>query len=157
MSTVSIATRFWSKVAPANENGCRLWTAAQNGHGYGAFNASGLSSSHQAHRIAWELAHGPIPRGLFILHRCDVRACCEPSHLFLGTQAENLADAKAKRRHAHGARMGSAKLSEDQAASVRTLREAGYSQAEVGKMFGVARSTIQHIDRGRTWLHLQRG
>lgn len=92
---LSLEQRFWAKVAPPNEKGCRLWTSAIGRYGYGAI--SGAPES-RAHRLAWRLTHGPIPPGMWVLHHCDVRACCNVDHLFLGTAADNTADMIAKGR-----------------------------------------------------------
>lgn len=89
--------RFWSSVDKDGENGCWLWTRGRNEHGYGVLDRK--SGSGLAHRYSWELANGPIPTGLQVLHRCDNPPCVNPEHLFLGTRLDNMADMTAKGRH----------------------------------------------------------
>lgn len=95
--------RFHGKTEPGSvqsgmDTPCTLWTGLKR-HKYGCFHAPHMVS---AHRYAWELAHGPIPDGLCVLHRCDTPACVNPAHLFLGTHADNVADKVAKGRQARG-------------------------------------------------------
>jgi hypothetical protein len=93
-----IADRFWEKVPDRPDVGCWLWTAATGPKGYGVFQLGRGEGTTGAHRLAYELAYGKIPDGMFACHRCDVPACVRPSHLFLGTNADNAADMGAKSR-----------------------------------------------------------
>lgn len=75
---------------------CKVWTGSQNGSGYGERRINW--KKYYVHRLAWEEANGPIPDGMFVLHHCDNPACYEPTHLFLGTHQDNMADMAAKGR-----------------------------------------------------------
>lgn len=90
----TLTDRFWSKVDRSDPSGCWPWMAARKPKGYGVFSrgtrADGLVTSS---RMAWELVNGAIPDGLLVRHACDNPPCCNPEHLCLGTDSENLADA----------------------------------------------------------------
>jgi hypothetical protein len=79
------------------KTGCQLWTASRNRSGYGHLFWKGVPQL--AHRAAWMARHGPIPAGLYVCHRCDVRTCINPDHLFLGTQKDNMIDRALKMGH----------------------------------------------------------
>lgn len=83
-------TRFWSKVAIYWPRACWLWKAAKCNNGYGSF--STRSREFRTHRIAYYLHYGTDPQQLLVIHSCDVRACCNPIHLRLGTQQDNMDD-----------------------------------------------------------------
>lgn len=92
--------RFWSKIDRASPNECWPWTRSKSVGGYGHWSywEDGKCRSTTAHRQAWTLINGPIPKGLQVLHKCDNPPCCNPNHLWLGTHADNMADKVAKGR-----------------------------------------------------------
>jgi len=93
----TLKERFEEKVRPELATGCLLWTAVDNGeNGYGQIWVNGRM--RYAHRTAWSMTHGEIPPGMKVLHSCDTPACVNVAHLFLGTQADNLADMRRKGR-----------------------------------------------------------
>lgn len=131
------------------ESGCLLWTAGRSGSGYGYL------GNKRVHVLVWEKAHGPVPPGMFVCHKCDVRRCAELSHLFLGTHKENMRDMVRKGRSAklRGVEHSQAKLTEREVLEI--LRdERGFS--ELGREYGVAAATIRSIKRGENWKHLSR-
>lgn len=150
MANAAIDVRFFRFVHPEPNTGCWLWSGARFKAGYGSFGIAGRGTQY-AHRVAWELARGPIPPGVEVCHRCDVRACVNVEHLFLGTHRDNVRDAKAKGRHAHGGRHGNAKLTDEQ---VREALNSTETQAELAARFGVTRQAISDIRRGSRWSHL---
>ena len=139
--------RFWLHVNTASPDGCWIWTASVGGPGYAQFN-SGHGKMVYAHRFSWMLANGDIPKGMFVCHKCDNKRCVNPSHLFLGTPAENSLDMKNKGRQPRGTRNGNAKLSY---ADVRAIREAKETQYELAKRFHVSQSAISLIKTGKLW------
>lgn len=137
---------FWSRVNKTSASGCWLWTAGADANGYGQIRYLGRQEG--AHRVAWMLANGPIPRGVSVLHRCDVPRCVNVAHLFLGTQKENVRDCAAKLRH------GRAKLSPDDVRAIRTLRADGLSQQAIANEYGIAQTGISNVLLGKTWAHV---
>jgi len=114
MKDSSLEQRYWSKVNRAGPDDCWLWIAAVSTEGYGEFWVGG--KLEKASRVAWSRTNGPIPAGLFVLHSCDsryspsdftYRKCCNPAHLFLGTNQDNMDDMVKKGRSAKGKRNGS--------------------------------------------------
>ena len=159
MSEKDIA-RFWAKVAPQNENGCMLWLAGTyrgNGHTHGKFSLH--CSTYMAHRLAWFLSYGD-PGELCVLHKCDVPECCNPRHLFVGTQADNIADRSAKGRTVIPCPIGesnnNAKLSSSDVLEIRKLYATGTkTQQELGIMFKVSSPHISAIITRKRWSHLE--
>lgn len=105
-----------------------------------------------AHRAAYTAAYGPIPSGMHVLHRCDTKACIEPTHLFLGTNAENMADKVAKGRQARGERVGSARLTADQVRAIRA--NTSMSRKALAALAGISENNVYAILSGRTWKHI---
>lgn len=147
-----VAPRFWSKVDKTNE--CWLWTASRDTHGYGTFRRDGCVQ--KAHRVSWELTHGLIPDGLHVCHRCDVPACVNPDHLFLGTMKDNMQDRNAKGRAASkvGVNNGRARLTERGVVVVREMAVRGMTHKAIGDYLGLHESTIRYAVIGKHWSHL---
>jgi len=167
--TPKIAGAFERKVIVDPNSGCWLWTAAVGQKGYGHFNLHGKTM--HTHRLSYLFFVGDIPDGLMVLHRCDVRSCINPAHLFIGTAADNSADMFSKgRAKAHlvggaplraivGRRGGvgttagennwGAKLSLEQVAKIKA---ASGRYREIADRFGVAPAQIGRIKRGENWV-----
>ena len=143
------ADRFWEYVGRKNRRGCILWKGATDRNGYGKID------SVRAHRQAYELLVGPIPEGLCVLHNCDCPACICPTHLFLGTDQDNMADKKAKGRQAKGESIGNSKFTLRQAKEILSRHRAGgITQADLAREVGVTKGAVNHIVKGRNWKHL---
>lgn len=113
-----IIDRFLSKITIGQPNQCWLWQAGRFAKGYGMFNAGrdayGTQDTRYAHRVAFQLATGIEPGPLVVMHSCDNPPCCNPAHLSLGTQRDNLRDASAKGRLRTGLRVGSVRWKAEQ-------------------------------------------
>lgn len=148
-----IEVRFWRFVTKGD--GCWGWTGATNGQD----NRAKLGNRIAA-RVAWELTNGPIPKGKWVLHRCDNPNCVRPDHLFLGTRADNMRDAFEKGRGnfqrnpdllPRGEQHQKAKLTEAQAAEIYKRRHAGERVKVLALEFEVSGPTITNIAQGKYW------
>jgi HNH endonuclease len=141
-----IKDRFEEKFIPEPNSGCWLWEASCRPNGYGQFGVGRsnkmLRKVDYAHRVAWTLYCGEVPDGLHVLHKCDVRCCVNPDHMFIGTNADNMADKISKGRD----RTAKPKLSDD---DVRDIRKLKFGPTHIARMYGVAATTICAIQRGR--------
>jgi hypothetical protein len=137
------AGNFWSLLTV--NGACREWHATewrQNGYARVRWDRESVF----VHRLAWRYAFGSIPDGLKVLHHCDNRICCEPSHLFLGTHADNAADRDRKRRwRPHGP------LTEEDVQVIRSLAKAGYSARSLTQRYPVTKKHMMSIIRGEVW------
>jgi hypothetical protein len=130
-------------------SGCWLWIGALDDDGYGTFKTypEGKQRQVRAHRISYELNVGFIGDA-FLLHRCDIRCCVNPEHLYVGTPAQNSSDMVSRRRSLIGQRNHSAKLSAEQVIAIRgDSRQFRVIAEEYGVSFGL----VGHIKNGRAW------
>jgi hypothetical protein len=153
----TLEERFWDKVEKSD--GCWNWTASCNGPGYGQIRPGGCGNQLLAHRVSWEIHHGPIPDGLCVLHDCDNPPCVNPAHLFLGTKGDNTRDMHAKGRNPdlRGELGPLAKLTEKQVLEIKMYLAQGVIHRIVAKHFGVGKTAIQKINAGVRWKHLSQG
>lgn len=176
-----LSERFWSKVektgpVPAHSpelGPCWLWTGKPAQTGYGVITVWREERGYRsvgAHRIVWELTQGPVPNGSFCLHKCDVPLCVNPSHLYLGTQADNVRDEVDRGRIARGDRSGArlhpetrargerhpmAKLTAEKVRAMRADHAAGRATyRELAKREGVTGHTTWLILSRQTWRHV---
>lgn len=133
---------------------CWNWIGGHNGRGYGtAFNEK--SRKEYVHRISYRLWVGPIPGGKMVLHSCDNPRCCNPNHLFLGTQKDNMGDCKIKGRSPRGEKNGHAVVRPEMVSQIKDLYASGeITQQEVADTFGLTRGMVHGIVIGRNWTHL---
>jgi hypothetical protein len=131
--------------------GCWEWNAFVSPFGYGFIRQNGGNTL--AHRASWELFVGTIPKGMLVLHKCDNPPCVNPEHLFLGTHQDNSDDKCAKNRQfrSRGELSASAKLTWPKVAEIRSLKGTAPDRV-IAKQFGVARATVNAIQRGQSWI-----
>lgn len=151
-----LAERFWKQVDRRAPDECWPWTAKSRITGYGVIGRGGRDEGKVlSHRCAWELTNGPIPEGeghhgTVVMHTCDNRLCCNPAHLRLGSQAENVRDMDAKERRVsvprYGERHHKARLTTAQVEIVRTSPK---SAVELAREFGCHRNRIYDIRNGK--------
>lgn len=150
----NIMDMFPDRVQPEPNSGCWLWTGAirDNRWTYGSIMRN--YKRHRAHRVSFEMSCGPIPEGKQVLHKCDVMLCVNPTHLYLGDDAQNVRD-KFERGRANilrGSRHGAAKLTDEQVREIRRILPGQRLPDGMGKTlsqrFGVGRDYITLIRKG---------
>jgi hypothetical protein len=132
------------------DTGCRLWLRGKSPKGYGVFGTPTRSVT----RTLWEMFNGPIPAGMLMCHTCDTPSCCEVTHLFLGTPAQNMTDCQAKGRRPKGAAHWHSRLSETDVRAIRARHAAGAYQCDLAADYGVNSATISNICTRTTWRHV---
>lgn len=169
--------KFWSRIdRSGGPHACWPWQGYIGSHGYGRMTIN--YRDWLAHRLVWMLAHGAIPKGLWVLHHCDNPPCCNPAHLWLGTTQDNTADRDAKGRHGYsvcktyhrgaehwsakqpdrvlrGERVPTARLTEVDVRSIRTRRACGESFPEIAARYGVTKQAIWRIVNRIAWAHVE--
>lgn len=148
--------QFWALVKKTDS--CWLWQGdtVRDRSGYGRFHIAG--KSWRAHRYAWTVTNGEIPDGLIVCHKCDTPKCVNPSHLFLGTDADNMNDRDSKFRMMHGVQTNTAKLTDNQVIEIRSRYDASNKKyglkSSLGREYGVSDAMIGLIVRRKNWRHL---
>lgn len=143
---------LWNHVAKGSPDVCWLWQRWRDRDGYGAFSVGGRK--YKAHRLAFQLSTGIDPGELVVCHVCDTPSCCNPAHLFLGTQTENMEDMRREGRRADGERSGNAKLTEPQVVEIRERRSTGERGCDLAAEFGVREAVISEIFHRKLWRHV---
>jgi len=143
--------RFWSRVHKTDT--CWLWMGTITTGGYGRIQVN--CKLICTHRLSWEMRYGKIPKGMFALHKCDVPNCVNPNHLYIGTTQDNMNDKVNRGRSPRGESHGNNRLKESQIRSIRKINSFDiFTQAEIGKIFSVARETTRDIINKKIWKHV---
>lgn len=145
----SVDCLFDDKLTKRSDDECWPWSGTISTAGYGVVGHRGTTIG--AHRFSYERTNGPIPQGMVIRHTCHNPPCCNPAHLLVGTQRDNMLDKVAAGRHLHGEAHNKAKLTDETA--LQAFNEAG-SHEEIGKKYGVSRHTIRDLKQGKSWRHV---
>lgn len=156
---LSLESRFWLKVEKF-ELGCWLWVGKTNKDNYGIIKH--CNRYRRANRVSWVIHFGNIPPGKFVLHRCDNPKCVNPNHLFLGTQADNIADMVSKGRNLApgaidpvvGEQHGRSKLTEKDVIEIRKWYVPRRGVGQLAAKFGISRSHVARLVNGINWKHI---
>ncbi len=143
----AIAPRFWAQIHIRSDDECWLWGGTMLMSGYGRIYWRG--KNWRAHRLMWTLTHGSIPEGLLICHHCDNKRCCNPAHLFIGTNADNMNDRIPKAR-----KRGAEKLTDADVLEIRARRTCGELLESIAIDFPVQKNQIGRICRRIQWKHI---
>jgi hypothetical protein len=148
--------KFYRHVNRGSDDECWEWKASRDRKGYGQFHIG--KKSIRSHRVSWIVHFGEIPEGLHVLHHCDNPPCCNPHHLFLGTNRDNALDRECKGRgnkinaKNRGEGHGMSKLTNEQVLEIlELLKDVNCSLREIGDKFGVSRDTIYSIKMKLRW------
>lgn len=171
--------KFWSRVdRSGGPDACWPWTGGRYSTGYGRMSMGRKKTG--AHRLAWAIANGPIPDGLVICHTCDNPPCCNPAHLWAGTNQDNTADRVAKGRSAHGEKAwaknpvrgddhwtrreperacrgalnGKALITEDDVRAIRARHAAGERLQAIADDYRLTKQAIWLIVKRKNWAHV---
>ena len=149
---------FWERVKAQtiiDENGCHIFTGAKDGCGYGRIH-NDEKKLVRLHRATWERDHGQLKSGDVVCHTCDIPACINPAHLFVGSQTDNIKDMdlKGRRRTLIGQEQGNSKLKNENIPVIRSMLKNGKTCAYIAGLFGVSEGMIRHIKHGRAWTHI---
>ncbi len=145
---------FEDRFSPEALTGCWLWMHALSEDGYGKIDRK-IHGERAAHRISWRTHRGDIPPGMHVLHKCDVRACVNPDHLYIGTNTENIRDMVTRKRHRtvlspeatpRGEANPMAKLTDAQVVEIRSLRGVMFHR-DIAAKFGICEDYVSQLMR----------
>jgi biotin operon repressor len=145
----SLEVRLRRYIVIGDIDECWLWIGRRDRDGYGSLSVD--RTSRHVTRIIWELLFGQIPSGLCVCHTCDNPPCCNPKHLWLGTNQDNVNDMMAKGRHV----VGNRKLSAEQVLEIRDLvKRNEISNVKIAELYGVSNQLVGLIARRKIWVHV---
>jgi hypothetical protein len=150
--SASDISRFHAGYVVNAATGCWEWQKNIQRGGYGHFKHE--SKARGVHRFAYVCFVGPIPPTMHVLHHCDVPACVNPKHLFVGTCMQNVQDKISKGRHAHGERVNTAKLSDEMVLEIYDLKDQGMGSPTIARLFEISTTAAWNAMTGRTWKHV---
>lgn len=154
----TIHDRFYEKISiPDDIDKCWEWIGAINKSGYGNMNINGKTTS--SHRISWQINFGEIPKGLYVCHHCDNRKCVNPSHLFLGTNDDNMKDMKMKGRgkgkYQFGETNSMSKLTSKEVIEIRELYASGkYTLLKIANKYNISFQHVSDLIHRKRWAHI---
>lgn len=161
LRAMSFEERLWSWIDQRGPDECWPWQMRSRTAGYGCIGAGPKRNKVLAHRAVWESVNGPIPasdayHGTVVMHLCDNRLCCNPAHLRLGTQADNVRDMREKGRNVDlpirkGTDHPRAKINPE---IVRAIRDRSNTVKRLNELYGVNKAMVDNVRRGRTWSHV---
>lgn len=146
--------RFWRFVhKPTNLSDCWIWNGHISRDGYGSFTPYKIPI--RAHRFMYQLVHGPIPPRMLVCHKCDNPICVNNSHLFLGSNSDNMKDAvsKGRKKGKRGSDNPLAKLVEGQVLKIRSLKDI-LSCRQVAEIFHISHQLVSSIQTKKAWSHI---
>ena len=154
----TIMERFLRSFSKTEGDSCWLWLKRLDRDGYGQMTFhldNDIIMVKKAHRVAYEILVGEIPTGMCICHKCDNPSCVNPSHLFLGSQADNIRDMVNKKRQMYGKQHWNVKLKPEDILEIKNLVASGLTNTEVAKKFNIAQQTVSAIKNNKSWIHLE--
>ena len=145
--------RIWFCSKADAKTGCWIWQKGKDKDGYGQFT---FKNKHfRAHRVAYRLFVGKIPKGMFVLHKCDTPSCVNPAHLFLGTNDDNMADMVEKERQQKGIEKENSKLTDDQVREIKKRLLGTETISDIARDYPIDRKVVSRIKAGKTWKHIK--
>jgi hypothetical protein len=154
---IDAETRLTSRLKADGD--CPVWTGCRNWAGYGKMSVNGKLWA--THRFAYQLANGPIPEGVHICHHCDNPPCCNPRHLYAGSDQTNADDRKTRGRQRNGMLIvrgeghGMSKITDEDVREIRRLRRSGLTHAAISSRFNIGKAMVSHITNWRCWRHVR--